>query len=71
MKTLKTLPPAGHKLTELIFDGEDDERGMVTAEYAIGTIAAASLAGLLITLLSSQWMQDLLKKVLEAAFANF
>lgn len=71
MKTVKTLPAAGQKLTELLFPAKDDERGMVTAEYAIGTIAAASLAGLLITLLSSQWMQDLLKKVVEAAFSNF
>jgi Protein of unknown function (DUF4244) len=44
-----------------------DERGMTTAEYAIGTVAAASFAGLLIKLLTSEEVQDLLMKIVTAA----
>lgn len=44
-----------------------DERGMTTAEYAIGTVAAASFAGLLIKLLTSEEVRQLLMKVVTAA----
>jgi hypothetical protein len=37
------------------------ERGMITAEYAVGTIAACSLAGVcLFPILTSPWARDLL-----------
>jgi len=45
---------------------EDD--GMSTAEYAVGTVAACGFAGTLIELLSSDWVQDLLKNVIDSAF---
>ncbi|MBM7783446.1 DUF4244 domain-containing protein [Tenggerimyces flavus] len=45
------------------------ERGMSTAEYAIGTVAAASFAGLLIKLLSSPEVQGLLMKLVKAALS--
>ena len=45
---------------------EDD--GMSTAEYAVGTVAACGFAGTLIELLSSDWVQDLLKNVIASAF---
>lgn len=44
-----------------------DERGMTTAEYAVGTVAAASFAGLLIKLLTSDAVQELLLKIVKAA----
>jgi Flp pilus assembly pilin Flp len=41
------------------------ERGAATAEYAVVTVAAAGLGGVLIKLLTSDWFQDILKTVLE------
>lgn len=46
----------------------EDERGMSTAEYAVGTVAAAGFGGLLIKLLSSPDVQDLLWQVIQKAF---
>ncbi|GAA5036640.1 DUF4244 domain-containing protein [Actinopolymorpha pittospori] len=46
-----------------------DERGMTTAEYAIGTVAAASFAGLLIKLLTSSEVQQLLLKIVKSALS--
>ncbi|WP_051215577.1 DUF4244 domain-containing protein [Granulicoccus phenolivorans] len=37
-----------------------DERGMSTAEYAVGTVAAVSFAGVLIKVLSDPTIQQLL-----------
>lgn len=37
-----------------------EERGLTTAEYAVGTCAAVGLGGLLVKLLSSEKMADLL-----------
>jgi hypothetical protein len=48
-----------------------DERGLSTAEYAIGTCATAGLAGLLIKLLTSEKMADLLWSLLTRAFSLF
>lgn len=46
-----------------------DESGMSTAEYAVGTVAAAGLGGLLIKLLSSPEVQSLLWSVIQRAFS--
>jgi hypothetical protein len=44
------------------------ERGMVTTEYAVGTVAACSFAGIcLYPVLTSAWMRDLLFTLLRAA----
>ncbi|WP_425473831.1 DUF4244 domain-containing protein [Saccharothrix saharensis] len=45
-----------------------DDRGMSTVEYAIGTLAAAALGLLLYSLISGDWMQVLLKALLQRAF---
>ena len=42
--------------------------GMSTAEYAVGTVAAAGLGGVLIKLLSSPEVRDLIWGVLSNAF---
>jgi len=42
-----------------------EETGAATAEYAVVSVAAAGLGGILIKLLSSDWFQDILKTVLE------
>jgi hypothetical protein len=46
-----------------------NEEGMTTAEYAVGTIAAAGLGGVLIKLLMSQEVQDLIWKIIQQAFS--
>jgi hypothetical protein len=43
--------------------------GMSTAEYAVGTVATCGFAGILIQLLSSDWVQELLKNVIGRAFS--
>ena len=44
------------------------DEGMSTAEYAVGTVAACGFAGALIELLGSDWVQGLLKNVIDSAF---
>ena len=53
------------KLREL----RTSEEGTTTAEYAVGTIAAAGLGGVLIKLLMSQEVQDLIWKIIQQAFS--
>lgn len=50
--------------------GQADE-GMTTAEYAVGTIAAAGLGGVLIKLLSSEEVRGLILKAISSAFSHF
>ena len=47
-------------------NGDD---GMATAEYAVGTVAACGFAGTLLELLGSDWVQGLLKNVIDSAFS--
>jgi hypothetical protein len=51
------------------------ETGAATAEYAVVSIAAAGLGGLLIKLLQSDWfvsvLQSLLSKIVESALRFF
>ena len=46
-----------------------NEDGMTTAEYAVGTVAAAGLGGLLLKMLTSPEVQDLLWKIVQQAFS--
>ena len=41
-----------------------DDRGMTTAEYAVGTVAAASFAGILIKVLTDPRVQELLIRLI-------
>jgi len=45
--------------------GATGEAGAATAEYAVVTVAAAGLGGILIKLLSSDWFLQILKSILE------
>lgn len=45
-----------------------DDSGMSTAEYAVGTVAAASLGGVLLKLLTSPEIRDLIWRIIQAAF---
>lgn len=44
------------------------ERGMTTAEYAVGTVAACGFAGVLYKLLESDTVVGMLTDVLSSAF---
>lgn len=48
-----------------------NDDGMTTAEYAVGTIAAAGLGGILIKLLASDEVRGLVLKVISSAFSHF
>ncbi len=41
------------------------DTGAATAEYAIVSVAAAGLGGILIKLLTSDWMMEIVKRILE------
>jgi hypothetical protein len=45
------------------------EEGMTTAEYAVGTVAAAGLGGLLLKMLTSPEVQELLWSIVQKAFS--
>lgn len=47
-----------------------DESGMTTVEYAVGTVAAASLGGILLKMFGSPEIQALIWKVIEKAFSG-
>ena len=48
-------------------DGCDPEEGATTVEYAIGTIAAAGFAGLLIVILKSDTVRAALESIIQEA----
>ncbi len=45
------------------------ERGLSTAEYAVGTVAVAGLGGLLLKILTSDFVRELIMKIIEFAFS--
>ena len=53
-----------HKLRNALMS----ESGMTTAEYAVGTIAAAGLGGVLLKLLTSPEFQALIWKINQSSF---
>jgi len=50
--------------------GAAGDRGMATAEYAIATIAAVGLAGLLVVVLRSGEVQALLQGIIRTALST-
>lgn len=47
------------------------ERGMTTAEYAVGTVAACGFAGILGKILTQPWVGDLLKGLFESTIGKY
>lgn len=47
------------------------DAGMTTAEYAVGTVAAAGLGGVLVKMLSSTEVQDMLWAIIQRALNVF
>jgi hypothetical protein len=56
-------------MKDLVVRVRDEDQGMSTAEYAVGTVAVAGLGGLLIKLLSSEAFYELLWRVISTAFS--
>lgn len=48
-----------------------DERGLTTAEYAVGTVAVAGLGGVLAKLLASERVREMIWSVIKAAFSSW
>jgi hypothetical protein len=46
-----------------------NQEGMTTAEYAVGTVAAAGLGGLLLKMLTSPEVQELIWSIVQRAFS--
>lgn len=42
-----------------------DDRGMSTAEYAVGTLGACTIGGVLVKVGQSEWFGDLVKDVID------
>jgi hypothetical protein len=61
--TLHALPSRGQTRTDVRTRAE--ERGITTAEYAVGTAAGAGFAGLLYKLLSGGFGDQLLKTLFD------
>ncbi|GAA4341079.1 hypothetical protein GCM10023178_54380 [Actinomadura luteofluorescens] len=49
------------------WSGACKDRGMSTAEYAVGTIAAAAFAGLLFKIVTSPQVKTMLLRIIEKA----
>jgi Protein of unknown function (DUF4244) len=45
----------------------NNDKGMTTAEYALGTLAAAGLATMLLLMLRGEWVNGLLQTLLQRA----
>jgi hypothetical protein len=54
---MRTLAPTG------IAQTKHEEAGMTTAEYCVGTVSACGFGGLLYTVLTSSWAQNLLENI--------
>jgi len=56
-------------MNELAIRMRDEDAGMSTAEYAVGTVAVCGLGGVLIKLLTSETFVNLLWQVINKAFS--
>jgi hypothetical protein len=61
----------GKFMKKLLNRMQFDDRGMTTAEYAVGTVAAAGIGGVLIKLLTSTEVRNLIWKVMSTALSAF
>jgi Protein of unknown function (DUF4244) len=57
------------RVTKALMRVQHSEAGMSTAEYAIGTIAAASFGGILWKLLTSPFILQLLEAIFQKALS--
>ena len=52
-------------------DRSDNEAGMTTAEYSMGTVAACGFGGILYKILTSEEVLKMIKDVIKRAFSVF
>ncbi|MBG0814019.1 DUF4244 domain-containing protein [Planomonospora sp. ID82291] len=55
----------GHRFS--LITGRDRDRGMSTAEYAVGTIAACAFAALLFKVVTSPEVQEMIRALIDRA----
>jgi hypothetical protein len=68
IKAAPTAPPPTRRLAKwLHYAAINRERGMSTAEYAVGTIAACAFAALLFKVVSSPEVQEMLTALINRA----
>jgi hypothetical protein len=60
-----------HRLAAAITSRASQEQGMATAEYAVGTIAACGMGGVLYEVLTSPTVMELLTELIRAAARPF
>lgn len=65
-RELTTIP----KSSEIMLDRKF-ERGMVTAEYALGTVATTGIAGILIWLSQQEWLRELIANLFKQLISNY
>ncbi|XCB28997.1 DUF4244 domain-containing protein [Arcanobacterium hippocoleae] len=51
--------------------GNRFEHGMVTAEYALGTVATTGIAGIIIWLSQQEWLRDLIANIFKQLLSSF
>lgn len=51
--------------------GRKVEDGMVSAEYAVGTVATTSAAGVLIWIFQQDWFKELIASLFKTLFSSF
>ncbi|WP_083886219.1 DUF4244 domain-containing protein [Actinoalloteichus spitiensis] len=65
----RSLPPSGGSARSLPPTDTTGEEGMSTAEYAIGTVAAAALAAVLYTLVTGDSVASALASLVDRALS--
>ncbi len=54
--------------TVLPLEDTESEAGMATAEYAVGTVAATSFAGVILWLVKQPWVKEAVEGVFKSIF---
>lgn len=63
-----TISEPATKVMQALTRLRHDERGLSTAEYAVGTVAVAGLGGVLIKILTSDAAKELIWTIILSAF---
>lgn len=73
MEKIRSLSASrsGLAAAEIVRRLRSDERGMTTAEYAVGTVAAVGVGGLLVKILTSEEMRQLLWGLIRGVLSAF
>ncbi|MGO1637755.1 DUF4244 domain-containing protein [Ancrocorticia populi] len=50
------------------FEDQSSESGMATAEYAVGTMAASSFAGIILWLVQQPWVKEAIESIFKNIF---